>query len=171
MKVTFLHPDLGIGEAIRLVVDAAINLPRHGHQVKVITNRYNRNDCHHETGSLDVSSVFSWIPHSICGDVYFIDQVSACIPIRVYLWFSTERVLFYCHCPDQLLTKLNRFERKKNVNLALEAYFLLKSRLSAMEYSKTFLVIAGGYDKINIEHSVNHCVQTGLRIQAFTLER
>lgn len=34
MRVTFLHPDLGIGGAERLIVDAALALQRKGHQIR-----------------------------------------------------------------------------------------------------------------------------------------
>ncbi|KAK0409536.1 hypothetical protein QR680_004606 [Steinernema hermaphroditum] len=257
MRITFLHPDLGIGGAERLVVDAAVALERHGHQVKMITNQYSPDHCFAETATLDIETVFQWIPRAIFGrmmalcayvkmilaafyvcfcckaDVYFVDQVSACIPILK--WFSSGRVLFYCHFPDQLLTKrethlksfyrffidgveewttaradiicvnskftagivketlprlrnrqltilypslntaffdecqpvelkclgdeaktiflsINRFERKKNVDLALEAYAVLKSRISEKQFAETFLVVAGGYDRLNVEN-------------------
>ena len=35
MKIVFLHPDLGIGGAERLVVDAAVALKQKGHDVTV----------------------------------------------------------------------------------------------------------------------------------------
>ena len=35
MKIAFLHPDLGIGGAERLVVDAAVALKQKGHDVTV----------------------------------------------------------------------------------------------------------------------------------------
>ena len=41
MKIAFLHPDLGIGGAERLVVDAAIALVQNNHNVDVYTSHYN----------------------------------------------------------------------------------------------------------------------------------
>ena len=35
MRIAFLHPDLGIGGAERLVVDAAVALQQQGHDVTV----------------------------------------------------------------------------------------------------------------------------------------
>ena len=37
-NVVFLHPDLGIGGAERLVVDAAVALKRRGHTVTMVTS-------------------------------------------------------------------------------------------------------------------------------------
>lgn len=35
-------------------------------------------------------------------DVYFVDQLSVCVPIL--RWFLGTRVVFYCHFPDKLLS-------------------------------------------------------------------
>ena len=35
LKIAFLHPDLGIGGAERLVVDAAVALKQKGHDITV----------------------------------------------------------------------------------------------------------------------------------------
>lgn len=45
MKVTFLHPDLGLGGAERLVVDAVLALRNRGHEVKIVTNQFSKNHC------------------------------------------------------------------------------------------------------------------------------
>ena len=39
-RVTFVHPDLGIGGAERLVVDAAVGLQELGHEVSALTSHY-----------------------------------------------------------------------------------------------------------------------------------
>jgi len=59
--------------------------------------------------------------------------------------------------PEIVFLSINRFERKKNLKLAVEALATLKSTLDdAPElWSKVHLVIAGGYDKQlpeNVEH-------------------
>lgn len=46
-----------------------------------------------------------------------------------------------------MLFSLNRFERKKNVGLAIEALQHIKQSLPAADFAKIRLVIAGGYDK------------------------
>lgn len=41
---------------------------------------------------------------------------------------------------------INRFERKKNISLAVEAFSVLQNILSPNEFENLHLVIAGGYD-------------------------
>lgn len=258
LVVGFIHPDLGIGGAERLVVDAAVALQNKGHVVRMFTAHHDPSHCFPETKSeLSVQVYGDWMPRSICGrfyalfayvrmawvalvmafwsppcDVIFCDQVSACIPI---LQLTRARVLFYCHFPDLLLAQrpsllkklyrypldkleeyttgmanivlvnskftrgvyfdtfkalrrqrepqvlypcvtiqsqanlqaeemdenfplpegafvsINRFERKKNVSLGLEAYI----ELQGMERGTApmpRLVFAGGYDPNNVEN-------------------
>ncbi|XP_037092561.1 alpha-1,3/1,6-mannosyltransferase ALG2-like [Pollicipes pollicipes] len=129
MRVVFLHPDLGIGGAERLVVDAGLALQRRGHHVSYVTAHHDRRHCFPETlDRLPVRVCGGWLPGSVCGrlrafcvylrmvyaalclllapgpppDLVFCDQVSACVPL---LRWAGLRVLFYCHFPDQLLTQ------------------------------------------------------------------
>lgn len=46
--VVFFHPDLGIGGAERLVVDAAVGLQQRGHRVVVFTNHCDPAHCFDE---------------------------------------------------------------------------------------------------------------------------
>uniref|UniRef100_A0A6J0UT24 Alpha-1,3/1,6-mannosyltransferase ALG2 n=1 Tax=Pogona vitticeps TaxID=103695 RepID=A0A6J0UT24_9SAUR len=135
--VFFLHPDLGIGGAERLVVDAALALRSRGCRVQIWTPRYDPARCFSETRQLDVRTAGGWLPRSILGrghalcaalrmvwlalhvlllsgeefDVFFCDQVSACIPI-LRLARTHKKVLFYCHFPDQLLTERKSFIKR-----------------------------------------------------------
>lgn len=263
VKIAFLHPDLGIGGAERLVVDAAVALQSKGHGVRMVTAHHDVSHCFKETkdGTLSVTAVGDWLPRSLLGkchalcaylrmiyaaiylvmfsgydfDVIFCDQISACIPfLRL---FSRAKVLFYCHFPDQLLTgresklklfyripldwieekstgmahvvvvnskftanvfhqtfkslstspevlypslvfscfdsvegdriddlfpacktlfvSINRFERKKNLGLALEALAYLKTQLSSDRFADVHLVMAGGYDHANAENKAH----------------
>ncbi|KAH7320802.1 family 1 glycosyltransferase [Stachybotrys elegans] len=54
--IVFFHPDLGIGGAERLVVDAAVGLKARGHRVVIFTNHCDPNHCFDECydGTLDV---------------------------------------------------------------------------------------------------------------------
>ena len=258
VNVTFLHPDLGIGGAERLVVDAALALQSRGHSVHFVTNHHDKSHCFEETknGTFPVTVVGDWLPRNILGvayalcaylrmiyaalyivffssiqtDVIFCDQISYAVPV-LHLRFS--KVLFYCHFPDQLLSKpggtlkklyraplnwveevttgkadkivvnskftrgifkntfqyiskvpdvlypsintdvidgvtpqplssflpvdlpnnsfvflsINRYERKKDLGLALAALGCLKNKLSADLYDGVRVIIAGGYDR------------------------
>ncbi|KAI7934632.1 hypothetical protein MJO29_015895 [Puccinia striiformis f. sp. tritici] len=136
LRIGFIHPDLGIGGAERLVVDAAIGLTRLGHSVQIFTSSHQPERAFIETsdGTLEVVLLGHWLfPRSIknrfitvCAilrqlhltvnliirslvpsdqppvDVYFVDQLSASIPLLRYA--TRTRVLFYCHFPDLLLS-------------------------------------------------------------------
>ncbi|ELR22987.1 mannosyltransferase [Acanthamoeba castellanii str. Neff] len=264
LRVAFIHPDLGIGGAERLVVDAALGLQQAGHQVVMFTSHHDTNHCLDETrnGTLKVIVHGDALPRSLGGrfkaffaylrnlylalalvrshkhggayDVIFVDAISASIPI---LKLTGAKILFYCHFPDRnlctdrrsllkrlyrlpldvleevttgqadkvlvnskftasvydqtftriaarvrpdvlypainfqsysasqgaraqqqerepLFVSLNRYERKKNIGLALQAFALLRERTPSV-FPTLRLVIAGGYDPLlaeNVEH-------------------
>ncbi|KAI0333145.1 alpha-1,3-mannosyltransferase ALG2 [Cubamyces sp. BRFM 1775] len=129
LRIAFIHPDLGIGGAERLVVDAALGLQKLGHSVDIYTSHHDPGHCFEETrdGTLRVHYIVPPFPRAIKGklhilfsharqlhltshllspsapsyDVYFVDQLSTCIP---FLRMGAHtRVLFYCHFPDKLL--------------------------------------------------------------------
>ncbi|KAI9094316.1 hypothetical protein DFS34DRAFT_582993 [Phlyctochytrium arcticum] len=263
MRVAFVHPDLGIGGAERLVVDAAAGLKAKGHQVVMYTSHHDPTHCFEETidGTLTVRVHGDWLPRHLFSrghvlfailralfltihmffhrqehDVLFVDQISAAVPL---LKLTGLPILFYCHFPDKLLTQrwsllkkiyrapfdyleerttqmadkvvvnsrftagvfhdsfpsireipevlypgivlqaynqpvdysnkrvsslvsdkttilsINRFERKKNIGLAVRAFALLREELSPVKFATLRLVIAGGYDsrvRENVEH-------------------
>ncbi|XP_029445748.1 alpha-1,3/1,6-mannosyltransferase ALG2 [Rhinatrema bivittatum] len=260
-KVLFLHPDLGLGGAERLVLDAALALQARGCHVEIWTAHYDPERCFAESQRVTVVCAGDWLPRTVFGhgaalcaylrmiylvlyiiflsgiefDVVFCDQVSACIPF-LKLARNPKKVLFYCHFPDLLLAQrqsvlkriyrapidwmeekttgmadcivvnscftanvfkntftslsyvnpdvlypslnfstfdtivdadlgglvpqerkqtflsINRYERKKNLLLALEALHDLRGRLSAHEWEKIHLVLAGGYDERVLEN-------------------
>jgi len=267
-KVAILHPDLGIGGAERLVLDAALELSKIGCNVVLYTGYHDVNRCFEET-LLDGHRRASWIkvhgawmPRQICGrlhapfanlralwtstalllferhiDVVIVDQVSA--PLALFRFFSSIKVLFYCHYPDMLLAKrdswwrrlyrspldlteqltlglahkvlvnseytretfartfkslyrsglhpavlypavgrrkdlfekrrnsnhltkapkaflsINRFERKKNLSLALQAFALFRTTGYSVDKKATRLIFAGGFDE-RIRDDVEH---------------
>ena len=267
-RITFLHPDLGIGGAERLVVDAALALKRKGYEVNFVTTHHDPEHCFSETkdGTIPVTVVGSWLPRHVLGrffalfayirmiyaasyivfcehrpEIVFCDLVSVCIPI---LRLRIPYIIFYCHHPDQLLSQpegvikqmyraplnyleevttgmahkifvnslytrsvfkdtfkrlhvepevlypsintdffdktriislervldkklpsdstillsINRYERKKNLGLAVEALAELKKYLTDEEYQKVYLIMAGGYDK-RVEENVEHYLE------------
>lgn len=270
VRVLFMHPDLGIGGAERLVVDAALALQKTGHSVQFLTNHHDPSHCFEETsdGTLTVQTVGDWLPRSIfnrciaaCAyfrmlyatlyttfvlsrqekfDVIFVDSISIGVPL---LKFATgaPKIVFYCHFPDLLMApqdqnllrkayrypinfaeefttgkadvilvnskftrrmfketfksitampevlypslntkyfddtvvtnsdaddlklrgdeivflSINRFERKKNIPLALKAFKELEKHVSKSNFDRCHLILAGGYDKRvleNVEH-------------------
>ncbi|KAK7023833.1 alpha-1,3/1,6-mannosyltransferase ALG2 [Favolaschia claudopus] len=151
LRVAFIHPDLGIGGAERLVVDAAIGLQALGHSLVIYTSHHDPNHCFEETrnGQLEVHYVVPPFPRSIKGkfhilfahlrqlhltlhllwpwapkyDVYFVDQLSTCVPFLRTI--ARTPVLFYCHFPDKLLANGEFVEgnlQKKRVGLLKRMY-------------------------------------------------
>ena len=48
LDIWFIHPDLGIGGAERLVVDAAVGLQQLGHRVTILTSHCDKSHCFDE---------------------------------------------------------------------------------------------------------------------------
>ncbi|KAF8352197.1 glycosyltransferase family 4 protein [Amanita rubescens] len=129
LHVAFVHPDLGIGGAERLVVDTALGLQNRGHDVCIYTSHHNPAHAFEETtdghlrvlhfpppfprslaGSLHILFAHARQLHLVCRllvpwaptyDVFFVDQLSTCVPLLRL--FTRSRVVFYCHFPDKLL--------------------------------------------------------------------
>ncbi|KAL2651401.1 hypothetical protein R1flu_019529 [Riccia fluitans] len=141
LRIALCHPDLGIGGAERLVVDASMELKERGHEVHIFTAHHDRQHCFEETlgdyfpvtvyGDFLPRNIFNRL-HAVCAylrclyvavcmvlfwdtfDVVFVDQVSAVIPVLKMK--KSSKVLFYCHFPDMLLaqhtTSLRKIYRK-----------------------------------------------------------
>jgi len=129
LRILFVHPDLGIGGAERLIVDAAVGLQKKGHRVTIFTAHHDPEHCFPETrNELTVEVFGDWLPRhffrrfqALCAyirmvyvagvvvlraikepiDVIICDQVSFCIPV---LRLCSCKIVFYCHFPDFLLT-------------------------------------------------------------------
>lgn len=132
LRIAFIHPDLGIGGAERLVVDAAVGLQQEGHDVVIYTSHCDKNHCFEEVkqGLVKVEVFGDHLPTNFLGkffivfanlrqlylvlqlcvqgrikkhDLYIVDQLSTCLPFLHVL--SNAKQLFYCHFPDQLLAQ------------------------------------------------------------------
>ena len=55
-----------------------------------------------------------------------------------------------------LFLSINRFERKKNLSLALESLAYLKTQLSSDRFAHVHMVVAGGYDNANVENKEHY---------------
>jgi alpha-1,3/alpha-1,6-mannosyltransferase len=128
MRVVFLHPDLGLGGAERLVVDAATSLAAEGHRVTILTAHHDPAHAFPATvdGSLDVRVRAAVLPAQIFGrlrapcaivrmawlaaalrrmrprpDVVVCDLVAHVIPLARRA--AGAPVILYCHHPDRFL--------------------------------------------------------------------
>lgn len=128
LKITFIHPDLGIGGAERLVLDVAIALAKQGHKVSFVTNHCSKSHAFEEikNDEFPVKVIGDWLPRSFGGrfqafcaymrmiylalvyvfftdknddDVFFVDQIPVSIP---FLKWTKKKVIYYCHHPDLL---------------------------------------------------------------------
>ncbi|KAJ5690030.1 Glycosyl transferase family 1 [Penicillium macrosclerotiorum] len=171
-NVVIIHPDLGIGGAERLIIDAALALQSRGHRVTIYTSHRDKSHCFEEArdGTLDVrvrgNTIF---PAHVFGrlhilmaalrqlhltvsllielgsrnkpspttkknkttgddddrdDIFIVDQLPACVPILKTFGqphkSRLQRILFYCHFPDQLLAR--RDERNLIIRLTKLIY-------------------------------------------------
>jgi alpha-1,3/alpha-1,6-mannosyltransferase len=128
MNVAFVHPELGLGGAERLVVDAALELAHRGHGVTIFTAAHDPARAFPETRELDVRVRGGFLPRRIAGrgqalctnarsswaaaalatgaerfDVVVLDVVVWPIPVVRALDRRRPRIVYYCHYPDQLL--------------------------------------------------------------------
>ncbi|KAL3959587.1 hypothetical protein ACCO45_004704 [Purpureocillium lilacinum] len=132
--VVFFHPDLGIGGAERLVVDAAVGLKQRGHRVVIFTNHCDPSHCFDEhprrprprrlarppTILSRLSILCAILRHlhlllhitllttelaSLRPRAVVVDQLSAGLPLVRYVLDRGVPVLFYCHFPDLLLAR------------------------------------------------------------------
>lgn len=60
-RIVFLHPDLGIGGAERLVIDAAVGLQSRGHKVTIFTSYCDPSHCFEEARDGEHSSFQDWL--------------------------------------------------------------------------------------------------------------
>lgn len=60
-RIVFFHPDLGIGGAERLIIDAAVGLQELGHTVRIYTSHCDPDHCFEEArdGSLIILPLYS----------------------------------------------------------------------------------------------------------------
>ncbi|KOS17658.1 hypothetical protein ESCO_003301 [Escovopsis weberi] len=133
--VVFFHPDLGIGGAERLVVDAAVGLQSLGHEVVIYTSHCDPAHCFEECrdGTLDVRVHGDWLPMSVLNRLTIVCAIARhlYLLLRVHLSGELARlrprafcvdqlsaglpllrllapdtpILFYCHFPDLLLVQ------------------------------------------------------------------
>ena len=176
LRVAFLHPDLGLGGAERLVVDCAVGLVKQKHEVHMFTSHYDKNRSFSETrdGFFEINVYGDWLPRHCCQlfhiffailrnvwlaicvcflhqkfDVFICDQISLCIPILRVLSPRTK-ILFYCHFPDQLLSKRTNllkslyrmpFDMLEQLTTGMADKVVVNSEFTKGVYQKTFSLL------------------------------
>ncbi|CAK7206847.1 Alpha-1,3-mannosyltransferase-like protein [Sporothrix eucalyptigena] len=95
--VVFFHPDLGIGGAERLVVDAAVGLQNRGHRVVIFTSHCDPAHCFDEvrpgTGVLDVRvRGGSIVPASLLGRFAILCAIARQVHLLLQIWLTGELV-------------------------------------------------------------------------------
>lgn len=128
MRVAFVHPDLGLGGAERLVVDAAMSLRSLGHTCEIFTPFQNPARTFREVAPPDpiisVTIINTRIPRTFLGRLHAFLAMIRCTIVAVYVclfrkphvaivdlvsaplfifWVFSVPTLFYCHFPDKLL--------------------------------------------------------------------
>ncbi|CAE7189291.1 unnamed protein product [Rhizoctonia solani] len=133
LRVCILHPDLGIGGAERLIVDAALGLQKRGHTVHIYTSYHDPGHAFEETtdGTLTVRYIKPPLPRHVLGALHILlailRQLHLVLTLLFLVYFGGEkaydvflvdqlsacvpllrwgmqkRVVFYCHFPDKLL--------------------------------------------------------------------
>ncbi|KIH90779.1 alpha-1,3/alpha-1,6-mannosyltransferase [Sporothrix brasiliensis 5110] len=93
--VVFFHPDLGIGGAERLVVDAAVGLQNRGHRVVIFTSHCDPAHCFDEvrpgTGVLDVRvRGGNVVPASILGRFAILCAIARQVHLLLQIWLTGE---------------------------------------------------------------------------------
>lgn len=93
--VVFFHPDLGIGGAERLVVDAAVGLQNRGHRVVIFTSHCDPAHCFDEvrpgTGVLDVRvRGGSVVPASLLGRFAILCAIARQMHLLLQVWLTGE---------------------------------------------------------------------------------
>lgn len=178
LRVAFIHPDLGIGGAERLILDVAVALSMQGVQVLFVTNHFDKNHAFEELKSdkFPVRVIGDWIPRSICGkfqalcayirmiylsliytlflrhqdkpDIYFVDQIPMAVP---FIKFIKGKVIYYCHHPDLLASSHNSLiEKLYRIPIDwLEMYGTSKSDLILVNSQYTASVFHNTFPNIN----------------------
>ncbi|KAG9247131.1 hypothetical protein BJ878DRAFT_219748 [Calycina marina] len=92
-NIAFFHPDLGIGGAERLIIDAAVGLQNRGHKVVVFTSYRDPRHCFDEArdGTLDVRVRGDWlVPSSIFSRFTIICAILRQLHLIIWAYFTSE---------------------------------------------------------------------------------
>lgn len=128
MRIAFVHPDLGLGGAERLVVDAAMSLQSLGHDCEILTPFQHPSRTFQEVAPphpiIPVTIVNARVPRTIFNRLHAVLAMLRCSIVAIYVclfrkphvavvdlvsaplfifWIFNVPTMFYCHFPDKLL--------------------------------------------------------------------
>lgn len=152
LRIAIVHPDLGLGGAERLVVDAALELQQRGHRVTIFTGNHDPARAFEATidGTLDVRVCGGQLPLHVAGRLHAVAAIAKMAVVAATALRDRDRadvvfcdgvphviqlfrlirprlpIVFYCHFPDQLLTPPRR-----------GAYRLYRAPIDALEAAGT----------------------------------
>lgn len=92
-NIVFFHPDLGIGGAERLLIDAALGLQNLGHKITIFTSYRDTNHCFDEArdGTLNVKVRGGWlVPATILGRFKILCSILRQIHLLVAITWNGE---------------------------------------------------------------------------------
>ena len=193
-EVAFLHPDLGIGGAERLILDAVKAVKLKHPKTTIWTCHFDPNHCFSDAKDHKIEVRGSKIPRHIFGfahiffallsnlwlticcalsskaEIFIVDQVSAFIPL-LRLLCPKAKILFYCHFPDLLLANHNSFLRKlyrlpfdwiEKIGLKCSHLILVNSNFTKNIVKETF-----GITNVNVLYP---CVDCSRKVSRKRLE-
>ncbi|KAA8525127.1 hypothetical protein F0562_007009 [Nyssa sinensis] len=145
MNIAIIHPDLGIGGAERLIVDAAVELASYGHNVHIFTAHHDKTRCFEETlaGTFPVTVYGAFLPRHIFYRFHAV--FSVVIPLMKLK--KSAKVVFYCHFPDLLLAQHSTFLRMiyrkpidyiEEMTTGMADLILVNSKFTASTFANTF---------------------------------
>ena len=105
MRVAFLHPDLGLGGAERLVVDAALSLQeKFGHEVEIYTSFHDPKRAFKETcdGTLKIRVFGSFFPRQILGSLHVLFAILSNFYAALWLLVACRKRKYNAIFMDQI---------------------------------------------------------------------
>jgi len=159
LKIAFIHPDLCIGGAERLIIDTAIDMQNMGHKVVIFTSRYSNDYCFKNLQyvNINIREYGGKLPLNVKGrlrapctilrmtyisialllskyspDIVFCDIVPHILPLIRF--FSKSKIIYYCHYPDSLMTPV------RNIFYNIYRYPIDKLELFGLKFSDKILV-------------------------------
>ena len=130
-KILFIHPDLGIGGAERLVIDYAMGLQACGHDIKIATSHMDNDHCFDEVKlkegqqkrELEVEVLGDFLPTSLGNRFMIIFSILRQLWLIFYLFLSREIYQYDFIIVDQLSVGLPILQGFTNAKVIFYCHF------------------------------------------------